>query len=190
MKRNLHVEETKWESRLEVKFFLDVLNKLLVLALLYFHLKKHWRNIPLWTQVLYKLTRRKMLHSLALNLPESISSPSHCVWPQYFHLARKTVLQGQRIVITWKKHEKGQLNRTVGSPMWQPHGSAVWAKQTAAGDPKWTHGPRWGLVHLLPPRFVSTNVALITLFCLKPYDITQNLPNKVHPPSIVAFRVL
>lgn len=34
------------------------------------------------------------------------------------------------------------------------------------------------LVHLPPPRCVSTNVALITQFYLKPYAITRSLPNK------------
>lgn len=62
---------------------------------------------------------------------------------------------------------------------------SAWRRSVSKADSCW--GPSMnmalteassGLVHLLPPRCVSTNVALITLFYLKPYAITRSLPNK------------
>lgn len=128
-----------------------------------FSFKKCWRKTPLQTQVLHKLTRREMLHSPALNLPESTSSPNHlCPATISLHSQGDPVLQDQRIVITQKRQEKEQLNMAVGSSLWELHGSTVWAKKkkTAPGDPEWMHGSHWGLIHLLLPRFMSTNVAL------------------------------
>lgn len=62
---------------------------------------------------------------------------------------------------------------------------SAWRRSVSKADSCWGSSMNMalaeassGLVHLLPPRCVSTNVALITLFYLEPYAITRSLPNK------------